>query len=55
MLTADFSNRVKKDNKPVIKRNYDISLIDTDIGSSKNIKFPMFIYGGSNGYFPCYL
>ena len=31
MLTADYSNRFQKDYKLAIKRNFDISLIDTVI------------------------
>ena len=31
MLTADYTNRFKKDYKLAIKRNYDVSLIDAII------------------------
>ena len=31
MLTADYTNRFKKDYKLAIKRNYDVSLIDAVI------------------------
>jgi len=36
MLTADFTNRFKKDYKRAIKRNYDISLIDAIIRDLTN-------------------
>ena len=61
MLTADYTNRFKKDYKLAIKRNYDVSLIDVVIVNLIN-EAPLEerykdhpLFGDYEGYRECHI